>query len=57
MVSERYKAICQLLWTILKNPDRYYILDFFVLLCQDRRTKKNKSKILDMFQLGIMKNE
>jgi len=26
--SERCKAICQLFWTILKNLDRYYILDF-----------------------------
>jgi len=56
MFSERYKAICLLFWTILKNPVRCYILEFFVLLTQKKRTKKNRYKILDMFQLGIMNN-
>jgi len=38
-LSERYKAICQLFWAFLKNPDRYYILEFLLLFDQAKSKK------------------
>jgi len=56
MASERNQASCQLFRTILKNPFCYYILEFFVLLFEEKGQRKISLKKLGIFQL-VKKNK